>query len=59
MFKKCIAGKVCTFKFPTDYNFKIVTEHCFQLTFGGETVTISIEAQFPKLPSEIKLRKLC
>jgi hypothetical protein len=45
-----IAGKECTFKFPIEYDFKVVTEHCFQLTFGGETVTISIEArQFPKL----------
>jgi len=49
-----IAGKECTFKFPTNYDFKEVTEHRFQLTFGGETVTISIEVrQFPKLPSEL------
>jgi len=52
--EKCIAGKVCTFKFPTNYDFKVVTEHRFQLTSCGETVTIFIEArQFPKLPSEI------
>jgi len=52
--EKCIAGKVCTFKFPTNYDFKIVTEHRFQLKFGGKTVTISIEArQLPKLPSEL------
>ena len=52
--EKCIAGKECTFKFPTNYDFKAVTEHRFQLTFGGETVKISIEArQFPKLPSEL------
>jgi len=45
---------VCTFKFPTNYDFKVVTEHRFQLTSCGETVTIFIEArQFPKLPSEI------
>jgi len=39
---------------PTDYSFKVVTEHRFQLTFGGETVTIIIEArQFQRLPSEL------
>jgi hypothetical protein len=42
--EKCIAGKECTFKFPTGYDFKVVTEHGFQLTVGGETITISIEA---------------
>ena len=53
-FEKCIAGKVCAFKFHTDYDFKEVAEHRFHLTFGGETVTISIEVrQFPKLPSEL------
>jgi hypothetical protein len=52
--EKCIAGKECTFKLPTNYDFKVVTEHRFQLTFVGETVTISIEArQFPKLSSEL------
>jgi len=30
--------------FPTGDDFKLVTEHRFQLSFGGETVTISIEA---------------
>jgi hypothetical protein len=51
--EKYIAGKECTFKFHTSCDFKVVTEYRFQLTFGGETVTISIEArQFPKLPSE-------
>ena len=51
--EKCIADKESTFKFPTNYDFKAVTEHHFQLTFGGETVTISFETrQFPKLPSE-------
>ena len=52
--EKCIAGKECTFKFPTNYCFKVVTEHCFQLTFGVETVTLSIEArQFPNMPFEL------
>ena len=52
--EKCIAGKECTSKFPTDYDFKLLMEHRFQLTFGGETVTISIQVrQFPKLPSEL------
>jgi hypothetical protein len=52
--KKCIVSKERTFKLPTDYSFKVVTAHRFQLTFGGETVTISIEArQFQKLPSEL------
>ena len=52
--EKCIVSKECTFKLPTDYSFKVVTEHRFQLSFGGETVTKSIEArQFKKLPSEI------
>jgi len=52
--EKCIAGKECTFKCPTDYNFKVVTERRFHLTFGGETVTISVEVRrFPKLPSEL------
>ena len=33
---------------------KIVTEHRFQLTFGGETIKISIETrQFPKVPPEL------
>ena len=32
----------------------MVTEHRFQLTFGGETVKIYIEArQLPELPSEL------
>ena len=32
----------------------LITEHRFQLTFGHETVAISIEArQFPKLPSKL------
>jgi hypothetical protein len=52
--EKCIACKDCTFKFPTECDFNLVTEHRFQLTFGGETVTISIEARLlPKLPSEL------
>jgi len=34
--EKCIVGEKCTFKLPTDYNFKVVTQHRFQLTFGGE-----------------------
>jgi len=52
--EKCIDGKECTFKFPTDYSFKVVTERRFQLTFGGETVTIYIQARrFPSLPSEL------
>ena len=52
--EKCIDGKECIFKFPTDYYFNVVTEHRFQLTFGVETVTISFEArQFPKLQSEL------
>jgi len=42
--ENCIAGKECTYKFPKNYDFKVVTEHSFQLTFGGETVKISIEA---------------
>ena len=51
--EKFITGKESTFKFPTNYDFKAVTEHHFQLTFGGETVTISFETrQFPKLPSK-------
>jgi hypothetical protein len=41
-------------KLFTKHNFKLVTEHHFQLSFGGETVTISFEArQFSKLPSEL------
>jgi hypothetical protein len=41
-------------KLPTDYSFKVFTEHRFQLTFGGATVIIIIEArQFQKLPSEL------
>ena len=52
--EKCIADKECTFKFPINYELKIVTEHRFQLTFGGKTVTISIEArQLPRLPTEL------
>jgi len=55
--EKCIAGNECTFMFPTGDDFKVVTENRFQLTFGGETVTISIETQFPKLPSELIFAK--
>jgi len=52
--EKCIVGEECTFKLPTDYSFKVLTEHRFQLTFGGETVTIIIAArQFQRLPSEL------
>ena len=40
--EKCIADMECTLKFPTNYDFKVVTEHRFQLTFGDESVTISI-----------------
>jgi len=43
--EKCIVGKECTFKLSTDYSFKVVTEHRFRLTLGGETVTIIIEAR--------------
>ena len=53
-FEKCIDGKECAFKFPTDYDFNLITEHRFQLTFCVETVKISIETrQSPNLPSEI------
>jgi len=52
--EKCFLGKECNFKFSTDYSFKVVVGHRFQLTFGGETVTISIVArQFQRLPSEL------
>jgi len=52
--EKCIADMECTLKFPTNYDFKVVTEHRFQLTFGDELVTISIESrQFPKPPSKL------
>jgi len=52
--EKFIVSKERTFKLPTDYSFKVVTEHRFQLTFGGVTVTKSIEARkFQKLPSEL------
>jgi hypothetical protein len=52
--EKCIVGKDCTFKLPTDYSFKVFTEHGFQLTFGDSTVTIIIQArQFQILPSEL------
>ena len=40
--------------FLTDYGFNLVTEHRFQLMFGGEIITISTEArQFPKLSPEL------
>ena len=45
---------MCPFKFTKNYDFKLVTEHRFQLTFGGKTVTISIKArQFSKVPSKL------
>ena len=35
-------------------SFIVVTEHRFQLTFGGERVTVIIEAQqLQRLPSEL------
>jgi hypothetical protein len=51
--EKYISWNMYIFMFLTKYNFEFVTEHHFQLTFGGETVTISFEARlFHILPSE-------
>jgi len=45
---------------PTDYSFKVVTEHRFLLTFVGETLTIIIEErQFQRLQSEPIFKKVC
>jgi len=42
----------------TELNFKLVIKHPFQLTFGGETVTIWFGArQFPNPPSEMIFAK--
>jgi hypothetical protein len=52
--EKCIVGREYNFKLPTDYSFKVIREHPFQLTFGDNTVTIAIIAQqFQRLPSEL------
>ena len=52
--EKCIVREECTFNLPTDYSFKVVTEHRFQLTFCSATVKISIVVrQFQRLPSEL------
>jgi len=51
--EKYIAGKECTFRLLTEYNF-VCLQNPFSVNVCGETVTIWFEArQFPKLPSEL------
>ena len=56
---KNAVGKECTFKLPTDYSFNVVTEHRFQLTFGGESYNIYWSMAISKTTIRTNICTMC